>query len=251
MYGFFLSQVYDKYCGNFAEKMAPIIYNYYTSESIHTKNKNLLDICCGTGQLARYFFQHNFNVYCLDRSLHMLARAKQNMKRTDGTGSAFFINADMVDLPFEMQFSLVVCTYDSINYIDDEGSLLLFFQRVFHSLVPRGVFIFDMQTPLSKDVNSTEIQLIDDGEMFIIAQQFSKREDHAFGQVTGFVRDGNDLYHRFDEIFPNRAFELRIVYFLLQEVGFEKVVITTDEALQKQSVDLEELKWAYIVSQKS
>lgn len=209
----------------------------------------MLDLCCGTGQLACYFSKRRFNVFCLDRSMHMLNCTQKNLKKIINRGSVNFINADMVSLATSSCFGLVVCTCDSINYIANKKSLHHCFQRVYSSLISGGVFIFDMQTPYGINKKAKEIEIIDNDEMYIVNKQEFNGDNVGRIIITGFVRDANGLLHRFDEKFINKAFELKSVFSCLQNVGFQKVLIT-DESLQNQSVNLETLEWAYIVAKK-
>jgi ubiquinone/menaquinone biosynthesis C-methylase UbiE len=49
------SLVYNMRWGRFAEKAAPQIMYFYEATPAGQNNKTLLDVCCGTGQLALHF----------------------------------------------------------------------------------------------------------------------------------------------------------------------------------------------------
>lgn len=249
MYGYFLSQVYDKYWSRFAKRMAPAIYTYYKNEPVSNQNKNLLDLCCGTGQLACYFYQRGFNIVCVDRSIHMLRHAQKNIQKVRGAAAAHFINADMVSLSTSTHFGIAVCTCDSINYLSTKKSLLRSFQRIHSSLVSGGIFVFDLQTPQSINKKSKGIEIIDDGEMYIINQQEFNGGNIGHINITGFIRDGSGLFHRFDEKFNNRAFELQVVQSCLQDVGFRKIILT-DGTLRRRIADSENVEWVQVVAKK-
>jgi ubiquinone/menaquinone biosynthesis C-methylase UbiE len=55
-YGLAFAQLYDRQSTSFAEETAPLIYEFYLArQPTSTHGKKLLDLCCGTGQLARFF----------------------------------------------------------------------------------------------------------------------------------------------------------------------------------------------------
>jgi len=71
----------------------------------------VLDLCAGTGQVAKYFMNLGFDVTATDISLDMLEKLDPKIK---------FIVADAHDLPFENNsFNLVTCR-QGLHYLDLE-----------------------------------------------------------------------------------------------------------------------------------
>lgn len=69
----------------------------------------VLDLCCGTGQIAAALSRKGFDVTGLDNSAEMLAFAKENAPK------AKFIKGDARDFKFKQKFDAVVSTFDSVN----------------------------------------------------------------------------------------------------------------------------------------
>jgi ubiquinone/menaquinone biosynthesis C-methylase UbiE len=49
VYGKEFARIYNQMWGTFAIKIASHIMNFYQGKDIYRYNKNVLDICCGTG----------------------------------------------------------------------------------------------------------------------------------------------------------------------------------------------------------
>ncbi len=74
------AKVYNKMWGGFALNVAHKILDYYKETEVYKNNKVMLDLCCGTGQLAHEFLKENFEVIGIDISESMLYYAKENAK---------------------------------------------------------------------------------------------------------------------------------------------------------------------------
>ena len=60
------ARVYNEKWIHFALGMAPGIRTFYESTPIGQSNRDLLDVCCGTGQLALHFLEHGYRVVGVD-----------------------------------------------------------------------------------------------------------------------------------------------------------------------------------------
>ena len=72
------AQAYNLRWVGFASQVAPHIYNFYVNTAHGEQREPILDLCCGTGQLARYFVTQDFPVVGLDLSPAMLHYARLN-----------------------------------------------------------------------------------------------------------------------------------------------------------------------------
>lgn len=77
-YGATFAQVYNRLWAGFARDVAPRIRELYEQFPIAQENRTVLDLCCGTGQLARHFLDRGYRVIGLDLSEPMLELARQN-----------------------------------------------------------------------------------------------------------------------------------------------------------------------------
>jgi ubiquinone/menaquinone biosynthesis C-methylase UbiE len=93
-YGSAFAQFYDRQSTVFAEQAASQIYEFYLGRQHASSSGNMLDLCCGTGQLARFFLERGFTVTGLDLSEPMLAMARKNAGDYLTLGAATFVQAD-------------------------------------------------------------------------------------------------------------------------------------------------------------
>lgn len=117
-------------------------YATFIDEIIRINNiarHKVLDIGCGTGRMLSHLdFLKKTGV---DLSINMLERAK---KRLDSSFNG--IQANMLSIPSNDLFDLIICTNDSINYLQSIDEIQIFFTKIFCLLKENGCFIFDINT---------------------------------------------------------------------------------------------------------
>lgn len=102
------------------------------------RGARLLDLCCGTGQVAGALAARGFEVTGLDASREMLRHARQNAP------GVRFVRADARSFRVASPYDAVVSTFDSLNHILTLGELLRVFGNVRRALRPAGLFFFDV-----------------------------------------------------------------------------------------------------------
>ena len=136
-----LSQVYDLGWGDFASKYIGFIEEILTEQDL--TRARILDLACGTGNLAVALARTGHIAHGLDLSPEMIDVARS--KAADLPGVSFDVQ-DMVDFRLAGIFDLVTCTYDSVNYLTDVAQVRGLFRRVAECLAETGRFIFDANT---------------------------------------------------------------------------------------------------------
>lgn len=219
-YGRAFARVYNKRWAFFAHRVAPQIANFYANTSIGQKNRSVLDLCCGTGQLALYFLERGYRVTGIDLSEHMLQYASENASAYMEEGRAQFIQADVSDFALDEQFGLAVSTFDALNHLESQAALQKCFQSVLSVLAPEGVFIFDLNTRAGL-MRWNNIS-VDDGQgaMIVTRGVYDGQSDRAYTRVSGFIRAADALYERFEETVFNTVFDMAWVRDMLLEAGW-------------------------------
>ena len=100
----------------------------------------VLDLCCGTGQMARVLIENGYRVTGIDGSSKMLDFAKNNAP------SAEFITDDARTFQLPPVYNAVFSMFDSLNHIMNLEELKQTFNNVERCLIRGGIFIFDMNT---------------------------------------------------------------------------------------------------------
>ncbi len=245
------ARVYNIRWGGFANSAAPKIIDFYAATPIGQSNKTVLDLCCGTGQLAVHFLEAGYGVVGLDSSEPMLRYARENAKSFVDAGRARFVQGDAGQFALGDRFGLVVSTYDALNHLESEERLMGCFQSVFSLLIEGGLFVFDLNTPSGmRRWNSITIDDARDDMLIIDRGFYDEGGDKAWVRITGFVRQPDGLYERFDETAFNTVFDLARVKNMLTEVGWREVHFACIDDLKTPLAEPEKEGRVFIVAGK-
>ena len=102
------------------------------------RNARVLDLCCGTGQLARWLTDQGYRVAGVDGSEAMLRFAEQN-----APGASFTL-ADARAFHLPRTCDAAISMFDSLNHILVLEELAAVFRNVERTLTPGGIFLFDL-----------------------------------------------------------------------------------------------------------
>ena len=118
-----------------------------------------------------------------------------------------------------ISFGLVVSTFDALNHLPDLDALRSCFACAHAVTLDGGTLIFDLNTRLGlKRWNNINVQETDDA--LVISRGIFDGGDKAYTRVSGFVRDEDDRYTRFEETVYNTVFEMAAVRAALLETGW-------------------------------
>ncbi len=130
------ASIYDAHFSTYARRVVPALERLVLASL--PRAAQVLDVCCGTGQLAALLVERGFVVSGIDGSSEMLRIAERNAPQ------AMFHLGDVRHFRNVENFHAAVSTFDSINYLLELAELRLTFSNVYHSLRPGGRFVFDM-----------------------------------------------------------------------------------------------------------
>ncbi len=215
------SKFYSQFMGTFAARVAPQIHELYSKENIFKKEKTLLDICCGPGDLAYYFLEKGFSIIGIDLSDTMLEVASR--KKSSYDENSKWIKADASHFSLNKKFGLIVSTFNSVNLLRDLRELESCFRCAHAHLHRNGVFIFDINTKAgiaaSNNISVTEAE-----DFTIIAKgHFDGRSDRGFLRFSGFMKARDNLFEKFEHCSSNTVFTVSDVTKLLLQSGFEDI----------------------------
>lgn len=217
------ARVYNLRWTQFAHNVAPRLRAFYESTPVGQQNHTLLDICCGTGQLAVNFLDSGYQVTGLDLSEAMLDYARGNASAFIVAGQAHFVHGDASNFAMDERFGLAVSTYDALNHLPDFEALKGCFRSVYPLLLDGGWFIFDLNTELSLR-RWTNLSLEDTPDLMLVMRAiYDEASRKAFTHISGFLPAGDGLYERFEETTYEVPFDLSAVAAALLEAGFQSV----------------------------
>lgn len=225
-YGPVFTRVYNQRWTGFALNAAPLIRSYYETTPIGETGRRMLDLCCGTGQMARHFLENGYTMTGIDLSPDMITWARENNSPFLIAGIASFFQSDAVDFILEQPVDLVVSLFDALNHLPGLKALERCFHCVQSSLNPGGVFIFDLNTAHGLKGQWTGISVDDLPELFMCNRSIWIEEaQRAYVRITGFVKQENGSFERFEETVFNCAYDLQGVRQALLDCGFRSVHI--------------------------
>ncbi len=215
----FFAAVYNTHWGDFADRQAlPAIERYMAAQL--PEHARILDLCCGTGQLARALTARGYAVIGIDGSYEMLRFARKNAPE------AAFRQADAREFSVEQPCNAVVSTFDSLNHIMSLAELTAVFRNVYAALLPGGVFLFDLNLEAGY-IQRWRGSFAIVEELYICAVRSSYRADERVGytDITVLQKTGENSYARGDLRLTQRCYTTSEISDALEQAGFIEVNI--------------------------
>ncbi len=218
---------------NFSGLSAPKIYAHFNSLDIAGENRQAIDLGCGTGQQSIFLAKNAMQVTAIDISENMLNIAKSNAIRAGCNQHIRFLQQDITStLPFEPA-ALITATFNVINHLPDDTSILTLFKKVFHALRFGGVFAFDISTTAnlvrwnSLDMQEMECDSGDVEHATVISRKTHYPEEKRnLTEITCFFREKNSQhYRRINSRIYSYMYPLDKLQAMLFDVGFSGVEV--------------------------
>ena len=137
-----MTNLYTKYADLYNKMYQSFIdydeeYRFYKKLLDKHEARSILEIGCGTGQLARRFLADGYAYTGIDISNTMLEYARKELP------AFHFHQMDMRDISLPSTFDAVIITARSISYILTNKGVMDTFQSIKNVLQMGGVLIFD------------------------------------------------------------------------------------------------------------
>lgn len=136
----FFARIYDDY-------MAHVDYSLWVGAIYKwqkryggSKASRILEIACGTANISGLMVFDGYQVDACDASWQMLCEAEAKLFKP-----RLFLRSMTEPLP-ELDYDLILCLFDSINYLQQKSEIRTLLQYVAKALRPGGIFIFDIST---------------------------------------------------------------------------------------------------------
>ena len=200
-------------------------------QKFHPGASILLDLACGTGSMSVLLAQAGYRVTGADMSEEMLTVAYDKAVALPDN-RPFFVCQNMERLCLPEPVDWVLCCLDSINYLTDPAACQETFRRVYRSLCPGGVFIFDVNTPEKLRAMDGQVFLDEDDDVYCVWRG-------EFDEESNICSYGMDLFQRRGETWV-RSFEEHREYAYSQEqltaylkaAGFTHIAVYADRRFE-------------------
>jgi SAM-dependent methyltransferase len=214
-----LAYIHDVGYGDFAHDSAPGLLTILRQTG---REKGLVvDLGCGSGIWAKELTQAGYDVLGIDISEAMLDLARKKAPK------ASFQNASLVrvELP---KCDAVTSIGECLNYQFDEHSkteLKELFRRIYNSLRPNGIFIFDILEPgCVTGTNPQKTYSQGKDWAILLEKEEDEKNSKLTRKITIFRQVGN-LYRKSEEIHCVQLYKATEIASELREVGFKVRII--------------------------
>jgi len=236
------AQVYNQHWG---DHFVPLVFPILESQIFQQlpAQASILDLCCGTGQLAHLLTDRGYNVTGLDGSQEMLRFARKNAP------AAQFIQADARSFKLPDIYQVVISTFDSLNHITEISELAAVFCNVHATLQPGGLFLFDLNMEAGfKSGWNNNFDIVEDNLVCVIHSSYHPNGKTAIFKATIFYLDNG--WQRSDFTLTQRCYSELEITTTLEEVGFVEIK-TGASNLYKELITLtEDTERGFFICQK-
>jgi len=177
----------------------------------------ILDLCCGSGQMARELSRRSYGVVGLDASPQMLNLAQQNAPNAE------FVLADARRFWLKQSFDAVLSSFNSLAHAASTAELTAILSNAHAALKPNGIFLFDisMEEAYTTKWGGSFGEAHDD-LAFVVRPSYDSASRLAHNEVTFFQHDGT-CWQRHDFTITQRCFSESEVRKALIQAGFRNL----------------------------
>lgn len=197
----------------------------------------VLDLACGTGSLSVLLAKHGYRVLGVDRSEEMLTVAAEKAMELE-ENQPFFVAQPMQRLKIPEPVDACVCALDSINYVTKPQDVQKAFRRVYESLRPGGLFVFDINTPYKLEGLDGQVFLDETEDSYCVWRAvYDKRHSLCRYGMDLFQQANDGLWERSFEEHVERAYTPEELSQWLTDAGFAQVERFANLRLEAPEVD--------------
>ncbi len=208
-------------------------YYHFAIGLIENAKPLVLDLGCGTGNLARLFKDNGYDVEGLDLSAGMLRVARERGLKV--------YKQSMAGFSLAKRYGLILSTFDSLNYLKTEQELRRCFQSVHSHLAQGGLFVFDLNSGYK--INHVAKLFGKTAHYKVGNTAITWTNSHAKGRWIAELRifsKGREYYEKHVE----RSFRLATVKRLLKQSGFGILHAVSDFDFNQ--IQRDSLKWFFV-----
>ncbi|HET6266609.1 MAG TPA: class I SAM-dependent methyltransferase [Acidobacteriota bacterium] len=213
-YGNDLAYIHDTGFGDYALRSATGILKILANQRIH--EGLVVDLGCGSGLWAERLVRAGYNVLGMDVSRAMIAIARKRAPSARFRVGSFYKTL----IP---NCRAVTSIGECLNYLFDGNKarpkLRGLFGRIFRSLEPGGVFIFDIAEP--GQLQQPRVRSFTEGEGWAVLVE--KTEDQARAILTRRIitfRKSVSGYQRAEEVHRQQLFSVSEMTKMIRQAGF-------------------------------
>ncbi len=210
-----IAGLYNRHWGYFADRIYPVLDRLVLRDL--PSGCAVLDLCCGTGQLAAVLSEKGYAVTGVDGSEGMIEIARRNAPCVE------FLVQDARELSLYRHFAAVFSTFDSLNHVMSLDELEQVFRNVHAVLEAGSCFEFDLNMEEGYLQRWRGSFGIVEDDLVCVARS-SKDEEERIGRMdlTVFESKGSS-WKRKDVALLQRWYSESDIRKRLRSAGFERI----------------------------
>ena len=213
------ADIYDRFWGDRCLAMLPAIEMFVLQKA--PKDGKIIDICCGTGQMASQLLTKGYSVTGVDGSAEMISLARNRASQAE------FVISDIRNFTVSEQHDGAISLLDSLNHILSVDDLIKVFNQVNKALKPGAPFFFDLrmeegfQFYWGGDDHEELPNIIEDDLVFVPSSSYDQKTKMGHSHCAIFRRQDN--WERYDLKVDERYFSVEEIQTALTHAGFSLV----------------------------
>ncbi len=208
--------IYNKHWGaDFSQRVLPVLEKLILAHL--PAGGRILDLGCGTGQLAQILLKRGYQVTGLDGSEEMVRIARDNAR-----GGEFILD-DARSFRLPAAYQAVISTYDSLNHIMSLEELTQVFRNVCVALQEAGLFLFDLNMEEGYRTRwRGSFGIVEDDHVCVIRAHYQPDERIGQTSITIFRSEG-EVWGRSDVTLFQKCYSEQEVRSSLRASGFADI----------------------------
>jgi ubiquinone/menaquinone biosynthesis C-methylase UbiE len=226
-----IARIYDQVFPSFSSSLAPRLHDLYVKR-FGVSGRGVLDLCCGTAKVARYFSARGIRAIGIDASEGMLEGARAGGADATTAGSLEFAVGDARDFKLVAPVDLCACTYTAMNHMRSMAELQRCCTSVLRNLSANGLFVFDLLTLKTLETFNGET-VVDRADGFQLWRYLVNHdEQRSYNEVIGFTKNEDATFSRYRQSYVLSMFALKDVCTMLLATGWKRADIMRFDALE-------------------
>lgn len=237
-----LAMVYDRLMEVDYSERADYLLSLF---SLHGgKYSSLLDLACGSGSLTLELARRGCDMTAVDGSEDMLAAARE--KAAEEAANVLWLCQDMTELDLYGTVEGAVCTLDSFNHLPSAEAIVETLQRLSLFVEPKGLLIFDVNTPHKHREVLGDNAFVFEEEDFLCAwrNRYTARDNKVTMWLDIFALQEDGSYERYEEEIVERAYTLKKWETMLKAAQFTPLAVYGDMCTDAPAADEE--RWVIV-----
>ncbi len=247
-YGSGMSDLYDERMYQPSLQLGTQLLAIARAEFNFGDRARILELGAGTGHMACQLARDGHEVTALDRSPSMVEKLLAKARKPDLLDRLRVVQADMCELNLDTTFDLIMASGNTINHVASRQLLDRLLNRARLHARNHTLIAFDFNTRLGLE-SWNSVSVMDSPNRTVISKGWYQHGDPlARMRMTGFSRNADHAWERFDEVITNLALPCSDLVDLLEHNHWSNVLLARPDGAHLDTESAEEQPTIMVVA---